>query len=128
MGIRRRDFLGFLSRILLSLPLIKYFMVHNTWASRKLQAKAPVAVKGSTIQVKNKDEILVKGGCLIELPQHPKLNDSIYFVVTSENIFPHASVLANSHPIMGEREDLILNALGNFNLVYRGKKSGWVLS
>lgn len=64
----------------------------------------------------------------INLPFNPKDGDTVYIVITSESLKKPALINYYEQKIVGFKEPVLLNTLGNIRLTYRSATNNWHLA
>ena len=80
----------------------------------------------ANIKLNAGEAFLAKAGGLGLLPNRPSNGDKIYVIVDSSSVMNPCKLHAPGASICGDK-DLILNSLGNFNLVYHQDSKNWQL-
>ena len=108
MGFKRRDFI----------------------ISSGLMAMAtlfPNISSGKSISLGNRNFHIVGPGSLLKLPLAPKAGHSVNLIIPAKSIENPAKVEFKSVPLLGDKEDLVLDTFGHIRLTYIDTVRGWTL-
>lgn len=119
MSYKRRKFLKYSLATGSFLLSSSSLFANIIFSKSKLTDKICSLSKNSCHQVQQGQQIL--------LPSKPKDGDTIFLAIESSEIKKPAVIKYQGLPILGDREDLILDSIANIKLTFR-TNSGWQLS
>tara|TARA_R110002072_G_scaffold64203_5_gene159731 strand:- start:70168 stop:70527 length:360 start_codon:yes stop_codon:yes gene_type:complete len=119
MKIKRRVFVeNFIKLSASSIILSSTFASSSLFNLRKTN---------KSCHLKRNDCLEVKPNQKISLPVNPVHGDSVFIAINGDSLDQPASIKYDGHPILGDKEDLILDSLANLKLTYKSN-AGWLLS
>ena len=87
------------------------------------------AVEKLSLLTSSSKVVMVTPGQRLALPSAPKVGSSVFVLVDEVSLKGELpKIVWRDDSILGGREDLVLDQISNFLLVFKGKKSGWVIA
>ncbi len=119
MAIRRRNLIWNFLRTVLLTPVLGFINGNKLLDEEGTDSRTQLS-SGDICVPKNEDVFI--------LPPKPKDGDFVQFSVHVDSLLSPAIIKYSDRKILGDKEDLVLDNLSNFNLVYKKKSRSWEFS
>ena len=108
---------------------VMFFKRREFIVSASLMALAsliPNLSKSKVVKLGNSRYCIVAPGTNIELPASPEVGHAVNLVIPRSSLIDPSRIKFSSVPLMGDKEDLLLDSFGHVKLTFLGFKRGWV--
>jgi hypothetical protein len=91
-----------------------------------LASLMPSLSKGKVVALGNRSYYIVAPDTYIKLPENPKSGYAVNLVIPRNSVANPSKIQFSSAPLLGDKEDLVLDSFGHIRLTYLGINKGWV--